>query len=59
MSAAFTPEQEARVREIAVEVAVAASRAQAQISASREIDRLRLTPAEVGEFLSERGREDV
>ena len=53
MSAPFTPEQEARVREIAVEVAVAASRVQAAHACGAVIDRYRVSVAEVREFLSQ------
>ena len=49
----FTPEQEARIREIALEVAVAASKVQAQLAANHQLDLLRVSPSEVREFLSE------
>lgn len=50
--AAFTPAQEARIAEIAMEMVIAASRAQAALAAGQVIDRIRLSPREVEEFLS-------
>lgn len=47
----FTPEQEARVREIAIEVAVAASKAHAQLAANHQLDQHRLSSEWVREFL--------
>lgn len=49
---ALSPEQEARVREIAIEVAVAASKAQAQVAANLALDRHRLCAEWVEEFLA-------
>lgn len=43
----FTPEQEARIREIAVEIAVAAAGAQATNAALRAIDQFQVSAAEV------------
>lgn len=50
---ALTTEQEARVREIAVEVAVAAARVQAGHACGEVIDRYRVSVAEVREFLAQ------
>ena len=51
MTAPFTPEQEDRIREIAIAVALAVNQAQAQLSANRELDRLRVSRSELEEFL--------
>ena len=56
MSAPFTPEQEARITEIAraeaINVAVALSERMAQKAAAEVVDRVRVSEAEVQERLS-------
>ena len=52
MSAEFTEDAEQRIREIAIEVAVAMSRVQAARAAGEAIDRYRVSASEVEEFLA-------
>lgn len=52
MSAEFTEDAEQRIREIAIEVAVAMSRVQAARAAGEAIDRYRVSDSEVEEFLA-------
>ena len=51
MTAPLTPDQEARVREIAMEVVLAAANAQALNAANAAIDRYRVSAREVEGFL--------
>jgi hypothetical protein len=52
VTSAFTPEQEARIREIAAEAAAAATRVQAAKECGEVIDRRRISPTEIANFLS-------